>query len=179
MRASLPARTSAVWGLLPPPPIRARLRPDPAPRHLHRKLDLMSGVKSVLPSCLVVEDQALIGMALEASLEDAGFQISGPFARAGDALRWLKANTPDIALLDLVLGDGPCTQLATTLRERGVPFAIYSGVRPPAIRPPEFDGVPWLEKPVSRSDLAAVLADLARTSAAAQSAVVPVPAGCA
>jgi DNA-binding response OmpR family regulator len=155
------------------------LRPDPAPRHLHRKLDLMSGVKSALPCCLVVEDQALIGMALEASLEDAGFKISGPFGRVCDALKWLKTHTPDIALLDLVLGDGPCTQLATTLRERGVPFAIYSGVRPPAIRPPEFDGVPWLEKPVSRSDLAAVLADLARTSAAGRLAVVPVPAGCA
>ncbi len=112
-------------------------------------------------------------MALEASLEDAGFDISGPFERAGDALRWLKANTPDIALLDLVLGDGPCTQLATTLRERGVPFAIYSGVRPPTVRPPEFDGVPWLEKPVSRGDLAAVLADLARSTAA------KVPAGSA
>jgi DNA-binding response OmpR family regulator len=146
---------------------------------MHRKLDLMSGVKSALPCCLVVEDQALIGMALEASLEDAGFEISGPFGRVCDALKWLKTHTPDIALLDLVLGDGPCTQLATTLRERGVPFAIYSGVRPPAVRPPEFDGVPWLEKPVSRSDLTAVLADLARTSAAARPAAVPVPAGCA
>jgi CheY-like chemotaxis protein len=95
----------------------------------------MSGAKPPLPCCLVVEDQALIGMALEASLEEQGFQIAGPFARVCDALKWLKEHTPDIALLDLVLGDGPCTQLATTLRSRGVPFAIYSGVRPPAIRP--------------------------------------------
>jgi DNA-binding response OmpR family regulator len=134
-------------------------------RHLHRKLELMSGAESAMPCCLVVEDQALIGMALEASLEEAGFQISGPFARAAEAVKWLQANTPDIALLDLVLGDGPCTQLATTLRARGVPFAIYSGVRPPAVRPPEFDGVPWLEKPVSRTDLTAVLVDLARSTA--------------
>lgn len=119
-------------------------------------------------------------MALEASLEEQGFQIAGPFARVCDALKWLKEHTPDIALLDLVLGDGPCTQLATMLRSRGVPFAIYSGVRPPAIRPPEFDGVPWLEKPVSRSDLAAVLAELARTSAETSDTPArrAVPAGC-
>ena len=126
----------------------------------------MSGSASALPCCLVVEDQALIGMALEASLEDAGFAIAGPFARVGEAIRWLDGHRPDIALLDLVLGDGPCTRLATMLRERGVPFAVYSGVRPPAERPPEFAGVPWLEKPVSRSDLAAALADLLRSKAA-------------
>jgi DNA-binding response OmpR family regulator len=134
----------------------------------------MSGDES-LPCCLVLEDQALIGMALEASLEDAGFQISGPFVRVRDALKWLQTHTPDLALLDLELRDGPCTQLATTLRGRGVPFAIYSGVRPPTVRPPEFDNVPWLEKPVSRRDLAAVLADLARTSAAGRPADAAYP----
>ena len=147
---------------------------------MHRKLDRMSGEKPSLPCCLVVEDQALIGMALEASLEEAGFQISGPFARAAEAVDWLKTRTPDIALLDLVLGDGPCTQLATTLRERGVPFAIYSGVRAPTTRPPEFAGVPWLEKPVSRIDLASVLAELAQTSSVRRQGLprTPVPAGC-
>ena len=127
----------------------------------------MSDITANLPCCLVVEDQALIGMALEASLEDAGFRIAGPFVRMDEAVSWLGGHTPDIALLDLVLGDGPCTRLATTLRERGVPFAIYSGVRPPAERPPELDGVPWLEKPVSRGDLAAALAGLLRDGAAA------------
>jgi DNA-binding response OmpR family regulator len=123
---------------------------------------MMSDTTANVPCCLVVEDQALIGMALEASLEDAGFRIAGPFTRMDDAVSWLARHTPDIALLDLVLGDGSCTRLATTLRERGVPFAIYSGVRPPAERPPELAGVPWLEKPVSRGDLAAALAGLVR-----------------
>src|SRR3954470_12415030 len=105
---------------------------------------------SPLPCCLVVEDQALIGMALEASLADAGFNIAGPFTRAVDALGYLERHTPDIALLDLVLGDGPCTEVASALRDRGVPFAVYSGVRPPRERPPELVDAPWLEKPVSR-----------------------------
>jgi AmiR/NasT family two-component response regulator len=29
--------------------------------------------------CMIVEDQALIGMSLEASLEEAGFQVAGVF----------------------------------------------------------------------------------------------------
>src|SRR3954451_23377646 len=90
-------------------------------RHAARKLESMSDSDQILPCCLVVEDQALIGMALEASLEDAGFRIADPFGRAEEATAWLGRHTPDIALLDLVLGDGPCTRLATTLRERQVP----------------------------------------------------------
>src|SRR5829696_2250636 len=99
-------------------------------------------------------------MALEASLANAGFNIAGPFTRVTEALGYLERHTPDIALLDLVLGDGPYTGVARTLRERGVPFAIYFGVRPPHERPPELVDVPWLEKPVSRQDLAAALSNL-------------------
>jgi DNA-binding response OmpR family regulator len=39
------------------------------------------------PCCMIVEDQALIGMSLEAFLEDAGFSVAGPFLSCADALR--------------------------------------------------------------------------------------------
>lgn len=113
-------------------------------------------------SCMVVEDQALIGIALEMSLEEAGFSTVGPFARQANALGFLASDKPDIALLDVMLQDGPCIDLARTLRESGVPFAIYSGIRPPADLPAEFAGAPWLEKPASRDNLIRVLADLRR-----------------
>ena len=112
-----------------------------------------------LPLCLVVEDEALIGMALEASLEDAGFEVAGPFASNAAALAWLDAHTPDLALLDVLLRDGPCTRLVRALRQRGIPFAIYSGLRPGS-RPPELAAVRWLEKPVSREDLASTLLEI-------------------
>ncbi len=114
--------------------------------------------------CLVVEDQALIGLALEASLEEAGFAVAGPFGRARDACVWLDQHTPDIALLDLLLIDGPCLEIATVLRDRGVPFAIYSGVHRPGDLPPELADAPWLDKPVTREELAAVLAALLQTN---------------
>ncbi len=111
------------------------------------------------PRCLIVEDQALIGMALEASLEDAGFAVEGPFASNAEALAWLEDHTPELALLDVLLRDGPCTRLVRALRARGVPFAIYSGLKPQIV-PPELANVPWLEKPVAREALLKTLSDM-------------------
>jgi DNA-binding response OmpR family regulator len=104
------------------------------------------------PRCLIAEDQALIGLSLEAYLADAGYDPVGPFASNGEALRSIEEAAPDLALLDVLLRDGPCTPLVRELRRRRVPFAIYSGVKPAAV-PPELAGVPWLEKPVAREEL--------------------------
>lgn len=117
------------------------------------------------PRCLIVEDQALIGMSLEAYLEDAGYEVIGPFTRKAEALRWLEDHSPELALLDVMLTDGSSVDLARELKARGVPFAIYSGLKPDS-ETPEFQGVPWLEKPMSRLALKDVLARL-----------VPLPAG--
>ena len=111
------------------------------------------------PRCLIVEDQALIGMSLEASLEEAGFDVIGPFGRKAQALASLEDETPDLALLDVMLPDGSSVELARELKQRSVPFAIYSGLRPEA-GTPEFRDVPWLEKPVSRRALAETLSRL-------------------
>jgi len=110
--------------------------------------------------CMIVEDQALIGMSLEASLEDAGFAVEGPFMSKAQALRWLENDTPDIALLDIMIKDGTSVEIARALKSRGVPFAIYSGLPPNAHGPSELQNVPWLEKPVSRETLADVLGKL-------------------
>ena len=112
------------------------------------------------PLCLLIEDQALIGMALEATLEDAGFRVAGPFMSNAEALAWLDQHTPDLALLDVLLKDGPCTSLVRALRRRSIPFAIYSGLRPGS-RPPGLAATRWLEKPVSRMDLTSVLREIA------------------
>jgi DNA-binding response OmpR family regulator len=112
----------------------------------------------------VLEDQALIAMALEASLEDAGFRVAGPFMSNAEALAWLDNNAPDLALLDVLLKDGPCTSVVRALRARSIPFAIYSGLRPGS-RPPELGAVRWMEKPVSREDLTDVLREIAPKAA--------------
>jgi DNA-binding NtrC family response regulator len=115
--------------------------------------------------CLILEDQALIGMSLEAYLEDEGFDIAGPFTAAAQALDWLTRETPALALLDVMLGDGSCVAVAGELKRRGVPFAVYSGLPPGGEVPPELHGVPWLEKPVSRETLTRTLHQLTRAAA--------------
>ena len=112
------------------------------------------------PYCLIAEDQALIGMALEATLEDAGIEVAGPFPSCAEASSCADARPPSLAILDFKLRDGDCAELAMSLVRRGVPVIIYSGL-PRRARPPELDGVTWLEKPVDRESLLKRAAELA------------------
>jgi DNA-binding NtrC family response regulator len=112
------------------------------------------------PRCLIAEDQTLIALSLEAYLEDAGFEVVGPFGTNRDAVDWLRHAQPTVAIIDLVLKDGPCVRLAQELRTARIPFAIYSGLPPTPQLPPELQDVPWIEKPVSRSTLVQVLEEM-------------------
>jgi DNA-binding response OmpR family regulator len=62
---------------------------------------------AVGPICLIVEDQALIGLSLEAYLEEVGFGMCEVVPSSIDALEWLVSNTPTIVILDYSLQDGP------------------------------------------------------------------------
>jgi DNA-binding NarL/FixJ family response regulator len=118
------------------------------------------------PCCLLAEDQVLIGMEIEAILDEVGLEVAGPFCSCADALAWAEHATPDVALLDYLLKDGPCTELVRTLLQRGVPVLIYSGIRQDDI-PPDLRQVTWIEKPVERAKLLDLLvAVTARTRAA-------------
>lgn len=119
------------------------------------------------PRCMIVEDQALIGMSLEASLEDMGFLVEGPFMSNAQALNWLTSETPDVALLDFMIKDGTSLEIARALKDRSIPFAVYSGLPPRTDCLPELHNVPWLEKPASREMLATMLMEI----------VAPRPAG--
>ncbi len=117
------------------------------------------------PCCMIVEDQALIGMSLEAYLEDAGFSIAGPFLCCADALRWLEHSPPQVAVLDVSLRDGTSLPIAHELKGRNTPFAIYSGLPFTPGLLAELQGVPWLEKPVPREQLTETIARLGRADA--------------
>ena len=121
------------------------------------------------PCCLVIEDQGLIAMSLEMSLEDAGFQVAGPVASNSEALVWLEIHAPDVAIVDVLLRDGPCSPTVQALRQRNIPFAIYSGLKARG-RPSELAAVPWLEKPASRRDLTRVLLEITPKPFAAEQA---------
>jgi DNA-binding NtrC family response regulator len=111
--------------------------------------------------CLIAEDQALIAMALEATLEDAGIRVAGPFASSRNALAWMARQTPVLAIIDCKLQDGPCTALVNALLARDVPIIVTSGLPQGPETPRERDGLTWLEKPIDRADLLAAMERLA------------------
>ncbi len=107
------------------------------------------------PSCLLVEDEALIGVDIEEQVSAAGYDVQWAGSLQG-ALTYLEAGTPDVAIIDVVLRDGQGTDLVHELKQRGVPFVIHSGwASQPDI--PELRDVPWLTKP---ADIALLLSAL-------------------
>ena len=55
---------------------------------------------------LIVEDEALIAMALEDQLRDAGHEVYGPAATYEKALDIAEKAPPDLAFVDMLLSDG-------------------------------------------------------------------------
>ena len=114
------------------------------------------------PLVLLVEDEALIALALTDDVETAGYDVAGPFHRARDTLAWLEQHTPDVAIIDIHLRDGSSVDLAGVLRDRGVPFIVFSGDKRDGRSPEAFNGARWLSKPVATRQLLDTLAELAQ-----------------
>ena len=109
--------------------------------------------------CLIVEDEAAVGMALEEFVEDAGYDVSGPFTTCAAALASLESRRPDFAIIDTILKDGDCIPLANELKVRGIPFVVFTGWAEEADRP-ELHGAPRVVKPASWEELRAALGEL-------------------
>jgi DNA-binding NtrC family response regulator len=123
---------------------------------------------SIQSRCLIIEDQALIAMSVEAYLEDVGFEVE-TVTSIMQAQVWLRDNTPEFVILDFMLKDGPATELAGELHRCGIPFIIYSGYSRHLGVPSQLQDVLWVEKPTPREDLlkALVTLSLRETSIAA------------
>lgn len=120
------------------------------------------------PHCLLVEDQALIAMSIEAYLTDEGFSVA-TCSTGREALAYVEARTPECVVLDFALQDGLCLDLARELLRRRVPFVVYSGHRRVASGFSELDAVPWIDKPAPRQELIAILLDAMNKKRAAGS----------
>jgi DNA-binding response OmpR family regulator len=110
---------------------------------------------------LAVEEQdAAHGALVERALARSGARVAGPFRSCTEAISWLERNTPDLAVIDVALGDEPCTEVARELRQNGIPFVVFSTSKHQEA-PPEFRNVPWIEKP-AMDHLVIALAEAAR-----------------
>ncbi len=108
-------------------------------------------------SCLIAEDEPITAMALADAAEEAGFDVRGPFGRCSVILESLAHSSPDAAILDAGLRDGPSHEIAQELRRRAIPFVICSGHRRSTDLDIAFADAPWVEKPATPTEVLAAL----------------------
>ena len=110
---------------------------------------------------LIVEDEALVSMLLEAMLEDLGCAVVGPAGRVGEGLSLIRDGVEtDVALLDVNVAGEKVFPVAQALRTAGIPFAFSTGYGEAGVDE-EWRGAPALQKPYTFDDVKAVLEQLA------------------
>lgn len=102
---------------------------------------------------LLVEDEMLIAMAMEQTLEDFGFEVIGPFSSVPSAMEAAMDEPLDLAVLDMNLRGTLVFPVAEVLRDRGVPIIFCSGYADETIFPSVFSTMPRIAKPCSPGDV--------------------------
>lgn len=149
----LPRRELADSGMQKPAGVpEPQQRPEPAQGIAGRRI-------------LVVEDEALLAMQVEALLEEMGCTVVGPAADVSGALDLVHAGQFDAALLDYNLGGSFSVAVAEALVSRGIPFAFCSGYEEIRDLPPLARNAPVLGKPLEEAKLRQVLTELVASAA--------------
>lgn len=106
---------------------------------------------------LVVEDEALVALAVNDALVELGLSVSGPFASVSEARQSLDENSVDAAILDVNLGGEMIYPLVEVLQNRAIPFVFVTGYGVESIDP-RFSDAPILQKPIERELLKTIFA---------------------
>lgn len=95
---------------------------------------------------LVLEDEPLIAFDIEMTLREAGFDVT-TVASCEEAFEWLSVCRPDIAIVDIILRDGPCYAVVEQISADGVPFIVHTGEHPSLYAGTVLSKGTWLGKP--------------------------------
>ena len=101
---------------------------------------------------LVVEDEFLVAMDIEAMLRDLACEVVGPIGNLASALQAAREETLDAALLDANLGGEPVTAVAEALVARAVPIVFCTGYQVENLCS-RYPATPTLMKPFQPADL--------------------------
>ncbi len=106
---------------------------------------------------LIVEDNWLVAVELEAALQDAGYLVVGIAVSADEAVRACGANPPELVLMDIrLLGPRDGIDAAIQLREQfGIGSIFVSAHNDADLRARAEAAQPlgWITKPVTSSAL--------------------------
>jgi light-regulated signal transduction histidine kinase (bacteriophytochrome)/CheY-like chemotaxis protein len=115
------------------------------------------------PAVLIVEDQILIALDLEAMLSEEGLSRVSTASSVRQAMAAIEASTPDLAILDINLGSGNSFPVADELRRRGIPFVFATGYGEGAELPEGLANTLIVRKPYSGKAIIAALVALTET----------------
>lgn len=101
---------------------------------------------------LVVEDEAIVALALSDLLHELGFEVIGPFGNLGEAAHATEALDFEAAILDVNLDGQMIYHVADALSKRGVPFVFVTGYGPESISS-RFRHIPVIQKPIEREKI--------------------------
>jgi CheY-like chemotaxis protein len=101
---------------------------------------------------LLVEDEALVSMLLQDTLEEIGCAVVAAASRFDDALEKARSVSFDIAILDVNLDGRYTFPIAEALAARGSPFVFATGYGANRL-PDTLKNVPVLQKPFQQQDL--------------------------
>jgi DNA-binding NtrC family response regulator len=109
--------------------------------------------------CLVLDDEFLIALDLQQTLEQAGAAEVVCCGSAAEALAALGTGRFDLAVLDLRLGRGGGTSLpvAAALAAAATPFVFITGLRGDSTEARAYPAAPVIEKPYDAKALLAAV----------------------
>ena len=109
---------------------------------------------------LIIEDELLIALDLQAALIQIGAEVIGVAATAEEALAAVASPSLTAAIVDLRLNGQSVRNAVQTLTDRNLPFILYSGLEgTPTAR--SWPKVPLLLKPLPPEEVASTLARVA------------------
>ncbi len=106
---------------------------------------------------LVVEDEPIIALDLEAAVQDQQGIVIGPIGELTEAVRMAQTAQLDGAILDLRLRQQMARPVADALLARNIPFVYHSG-QAHMTGPDDWPSAPAIIKPAAAEHVIKVLA---------------------
>jgi CheY-like chemotaxis protein len=114
---------------------------------------------------LIVEDETLTAMLLEAFVEERGFASAGFYATGEDAVRKAKSEEPDLIFMDFKLSGRMDGMEAARIieAERPIPIVIMSGYTERIVLEGSqgYKPAAFLSKPIDFEEVEGILASIA------------------
>lgn len=117
---------------------------------------------------LVVEDEVLVAIDLQAVLERDEHLVVGPATNMQRGLELARSEQFDMALLDISLGSEKSFPIANELSLRGIPFAFFTGYTDVALVPEGLRVAPHVNKPYGVEDIRTAISILGSSGRAAR-----------